>query len=292
MDGGGKSQPRAYGTSRVATSQTPLSAPSPGSLVLNHSRHLEHFVAAVAAATLGLLLSAATANADMLPKRGQSFRFRYDIPPVAVSGGTVLVCQDAACTSSKSLDEYPWHPWFRCTADGCSGYGVPGPYNKLVITFADRVRESNVVAQPGESQFLVAVKADRLDASWAPTWRLFGFWDFVLFPLALLVVLAIELTVAYVYFRLTRTPRLLREVAAANVLTLFVVWFPLRLLDLTTAGYAIVAETFAVVCEAAILYYAGRAKGFAPKHAAALSLLMNAASFLIGLRLDFFAFIR
>jgi hypothetical protein len=168
---------------------------------------------------------------------------------------------------------------------------VPGPYNKLVVTFADRIRESNVVAQRGfESEFVVNVESDRLVASRAPKSTSFGFWDFVLFPLALLVVVAIELVVAYGYFRVTGTPLLLRAVAAANVLTLFVIWFPLRFLDLTTVGYAVVAETFAVVCEAAILYYAGRGMGLALKHAVAVSVLMNAASFVVGLRLGFFPF--
>ena len=119
-----------------------------------------------------------------------------------------------------------------------------------------------------------------------------GFWP------ALAVTLAVETTVAAGYLAALGLPwRLLAFVPPASLLTLPFVWFAFPLLPLPDVWVIASAEAFAVVVEAIFLFLApawrawpgsaavggAAASRLTPAQALALSLIMNAASFALGL---------
>jgi hypothetical protein len=102
----------------------------------------------------------------------------------------------------------------------------------------------------------------------------------LLFFVALVSTLFLELLTAAVFVFVTKSRwRLLIYVAAANIISLPVVWFLFPALALSLMLILILAELFAVLFEASVLHLFGK---LSPKRALLLSVLMNAASFLLG----------
>jgi hypothetical protein len=73
-------------------------------------------------------------------------------------------------------------------------------------------------------------------------------------------------------------------VPLGSALTIPIVWFVFPLLPLSSGWVVSLSEAFAVAFEAGLIYLATR-RATSLRHAAALSLLMNGTSFLVGLLL-------
>jgi hypothetical protein len=229
---------------------------------------------------LALLLPLA-AQADAGPKPGMKFTFRFQGQPVAILSGQLIECDDAACTKGEPLPEIGPQR-MRCEGTECSviAYGFKD-YHKLVIQFADRTRESNVFSKRAyNAAFDVTVTETSLTVRERPGLNMCC----PCFPAALLTIFA-ELGVAALYVSLFRLPTtLLRWVPLASLLTLPLVWFVFPRLPAPAGSIIIAAEVCAVGAEAILLYALARRK--VPwRHAAALSLAMNAVSFAAGLAL-------
>jgi hypothetical protein len=106
---------------------------------------------------------------------------------------------------------------------------------------------------------------------------------------ALAFTLAVEFVVALGWRAAFRLPwRLLAFVPLASLLSLPLVWFVFPLLPLPDTWVIALSELFAFSFEAVFLYLAAnwratRSGRLPAAHAVALSLAMNAASFLLGL---------
>src|SRR5690606_18394080 len=79
------------------------------------------------AGTLLLALVALPARADTGPKPSAEFDFEFEFdPPVPIRDGELLICDDAACTRSRPLEEIGPQE-FTCSATRCwsdaYGYG-------------------------------------------------------------------------------------------------------------------------------------------------------------------------
>ena len=111
-----------------------------------------------------------------------------------------------------------------------------------------------------------------------------GYWRRMLgFGAALALTLATETAVAFMYRAVFRLPwLLLLWVPLASLLTLPFVWLAFPRLPLPDIWVIALAELFVVVIEACCLYLAPRQR-LRLAHAVALSLVMNSASFLLGL---------
>lgn len=222
------------------------------------------------------------ARADIGPKPTMDFRFEYEIDPVSIVEGQLLECEDETCADGKPLETLGPQR-FTCTESDCSStaYGYAA-YHKLVITFADRVRESNVFAKRAfDATFKVTVSETGLRVE-----EIGGGGDGVgggrCFS-GLLFTLALETLVASAYLRLFGLPRAaLVWVVLGSVLSLPVVWFGFPHLALPGGLVVGLSEAFAVLFEAGLIYLAVR-RSMPFKHAAALSLAMNGVSFLFGL---------
>jgi hypothetical protein len=242
---------------------------------LNPVRRLLPFTIAL------LLLPTAVVHADIGPKPTMEFTFEYEIEPVSIVSGQLIQCDDEACTTGDPLEQVGPQE-FSCGEQSCysMAYGY-SDYNKLVITFTDKVRESNVFTKrASEATFKVTVSESALLVEEVGS----GIGNLGCCS-GLGATIAIEIVVAIIYLAAFHLPRTaLGCVPVSSILTLPVVWFVFPNLGLSN-GWAIgLAEGFAVLFEAGFIYLVLR-KTIPLKHAAALSLAMNGISFLVGLAL-------
>lgn len=225
------------------------------------------------------LLPVLPVRADVGPKPGMRFLFEYSIPPVDIVSAELIECEDAGCESSKPLEKLG-PQGIRCEARECTStaYGY-APYHRLVVTFTDRTRQSNIFTKKAFSAvFTVTVSESGLEVKETRAGRL-------PFCSGLAATLLIETLAAGVFLTAFRLPRLVLGWAPlASLFTLPLVWFVFPLLPLSTGWLTGLSETGAVALEAGFLaLVAGRALSL--RQAAALSLVMNAASFAVGVLL-------
>jgi hypothetical protein len=232
-------------------------------------------------AAVAALLPLVTARADAGPKPTADFEFEYQIDPVDIVDGQLIECEDETCETGNPLEQLGPQR-FECTLTSCSSmaYGY-ADYMKLVITFTDRVRESNVFVKKA---FSATYKVTVLESSLQVEEKARQVVPITCCP-AMAATIALELLIATIYvnvFHLSRT--ILSWVPLASALTLPVVWFGFPLLPLSAGWVVGLSETFAVAFEGGLIYLVTR-RTTSLRHIAALSLLMNGASFLIGLLL-------
>ncbi|MBE9507390.1 MAG: hypothetical protein IMY86_05015 [Chloroflexi bacterium] len=228
------------------------------------------------------LFPAASARADIGRKPSMEFFFEYQIDPVDIVAGQLLECDDEECETGEPLESVgPQH--FTCTENACSSmaYGY-APHHKLIIEFTDRTRESNVFAkQAFEATYKVTVSESALlvEEVRGGGGGVRGCCSGLLFTLVL------ETIVAGIYLSLFGLPRVvLGWVPLSSVLSLPVVWFVFPRLAFPAGWVVGLSEAFAVAFETGLIYLATR-RTMSLKHVAVLSVVMNAASFLLGLLL-------
>jgi hypothetical protein len=228
-----------------------------------------------------LLLPTAIVHADVGRKPTMEFAFEYESDPVSIVEGQLLQCEDEECTTGRPLEQVG-PQYFSCDENSCSSmaYGY-ADYNKLIVTFTDKVRESNVFTKKAsEATFRVTVSGSALLVE-----EVGGGIRGLGCCSGLGATIAIEIVAAIVYLAAFHLPRTaLGWVPLSSALTLPVVWFVFPNLGLPALWAIGLAEGFAVLFEAGFIYLALR-RTISLKHAAALSLVMNGASFLIGLAL-------
>jgi hypothetical protein len=230
-----------------------------------------------------LLLSAAPASADIGPKPSMQFKFEYEIPFTPILSGQQIECEDEACSRGQPLEELG-PQGFICSENECSSLAYSySDYHKLVIEFADGVRESNVFTKKAFSAgYTVTVTEDALIVKENfSLGSLFG--RNCLCCSGFLTTLGVETLVASMFLAAFQLPRtVLGFVPIASLITLPLVWFAFPLLPLP-AGWVIAGSEFAaVLLEAGFIFFAAfRRIPF--RQLLLLSLVMNAISFGIGL---------
>jgi hypothetical protein len=229
-----------------------------------------------------LLLPVTTARADIGQKPTMDFSFEYQIDPVDIVEGQLIECEDANCENGRPLEQIgPQH--FTCMATSCSSMAYSyADYHKLIVTFADRTRESNVFSSEAyEAAFKVIVLESSLQVEEVRK----GIGVGRCCP-ALAATIALEVAVAIIYLGAFRLPRaILGWVGLSSILTLPIVQFVFPRLPLPGGWIVGLSEGFAVLFEAGLIYLAAR-RAMPLKHAAALSLVMNGVSFAVGLLLS------
>jgi hypothetical protein len=229
------------------------------------------------------LLPTHTVRADIGPKESMDFAFHYQIETVPIIDGQLLECTDPTCKTNEPFR----YGYFKCDASKCASwpYAISyTKYQKLVITFEDKTRESNVFTKVGfGAQYIVTVKDKslRVQEVFAPT-SFFNPIAVILFVPAVALTLLAELTVAILYFKIAKFSISPWLVVWANFLSLPVVWFLSPILQLVDSVTVILAELFAIVFEAVFLYLTAKKKGLSLRHAGMLSFIMNMASLALG----------
>ena len=239
--------------------------------------------------TLVLLLSLPNtiAHADSGPKPVMAFILVYSTPSVSVKDAQLYFCESEACASPE-LVSGPFH----CSDTKCQyNYGGQAFY-KLVITFDDKVRESNVFEKRGFiSNFQVDVNENNLYVEQTnislPYDISVRFGSFVG---ALIITLAIELPLAGFFLKKWNLPRKWRTLLYVNLITLPFVWFFFPFVFPETVMVIGFGEIFAFLAEAFLYTLAFQKDGMTRRQAITLSLIANAGSFLIPLCLLFVFF--
>ncbi len=231
---------------------------------------------ALAVVVLGSLAS--PARADTGPKPSLEFEFHFDGDPVPIVDGQLLICDSDDCSRSHPLEELGPQQ-FTCNTTRCwsDAYGY-GARLKLVVEFEDRTRQSNVFRKEGfNARYSVQVRAATLEVTEIE--QRFN-EDFV--P-ALAVTLIVE-TITAGLITLTLRPRryYLFLIPLASIATLPIAWFVFPAIGLYDFLTVILAEVFIVWFEAIALRLALRRR-ITPELALAYSLVINLASFVVGL---------
>jgi hypothetical protein len=236
--------------------------------------------------TLLVILTDFPSRADIGPKPSMDFKLDYEISEEGLVDGKLLLCEDENCSTFVVFQG----PFF-CDANGCNSYALWGEaeeyveYHKLVLTFQDGVRESNVFTKRAHSaKYTVIVRQDGLEVAENHFAAIFSPYLLLCFSGALFSTLSIEVVTAYVYLRLTKIKlRMLAWVALANCISLTIIWIPFaQQIETVEVVFIVIAETFALLFEAAVLFVFGRKLGLTALQAFVLSLLMNTASFTVG----------
>lgn len=240
-------------------------------------------------ASVLVLLPAVPAYADVGPKPSMVFRFTYEIPQVAITVAQQIECKEPTCSDGAPLEEIgPQRFWCEDSECRSTAYGY-AYYHRLVITFADGVtRESTVFATQGRGgNFVVTVTRDALlvQTEEPLAWLFQSLRNAVGCLPGWSLTLVIETLIAGMLATALGMPRaLVAVVPVASLVTLPVVWFVFPQLALPWVAIVGLSELFAVVFEGGIIY-AFTHWTLPLRQVALLSLLMNGASFAVGLLL-------
>ncbi|HVO71939.1 MAG TPA: hypothetical protein VMT24_17945 [Aggregatilineaceae bacterium] len=214
--------------------------------------------------------------------------------PVAVVSVELVECDDSACASGKPQQVGPQR--IACDVTRCTSraYGY-STYQKLIITFADRTRASNVFTKRAfyasytitVTDTALQVEEDMLAAF--GNFALVGGTQGNVFLPSVLLTIIVETLVAGAYLLISHQPRrVLLWVPVVNLITVPVVWLLVRSPVLTdSTGFKLLgAEVGAVLIEALLLRLFSR-NALSLRHALTVSVLMNVMSFMAGYLLAF-----
>ena len=231
------------------------------------------------AMVLLLLIPAAEVRADAGPKPGLLFKFEYQVQGITLTGGDLLVCQQADCADGKPLME-AGPQRFRCDGQTCYTvlYGS-SPYYKLNLTFSDKTRASPVFTKVRyNAEYLVTVRANDLLVQ--ENTSIFGRDN--CFCGGLFLTLLLETLIAGLFTSTLGLSRaLVGWVPLASLFTLPAVWFGFPLLPVTPLLSTGLAEGFAVLAEAGLIYLVTQ-RTVPFRLVLLLSTVMNAVSFIAG----------
>ena len=235
---------------------------------------------------LVFIIPTAQVKADAGPKA--SLNFYFQSLSSKIQEGNLLICEDEIC---QNFHEYK--NGLQCTTNYCEAVASPldrfSEYYKIVITFSDGVRESNVFTKQGyNAQYEVYVEKDNLLVKEKLT--LLGFFNpFLLigFFVALNITATIEIGIAAIYTGLRKIKAsFLWHILLVNILSLPILWFVLSKIETESEIIFLgIGESFVIIFETVFLIFAGRKFGIPAKHAILLSIVANLASFIVGWRI-------
>ena len=245
--------------------------------------------------SIALLLSASTVYADIGPAPPtMDFTFGYQIPKTPIVNAQLLLCDDASCAQSEPFVDPPnWSgrpAILDCDGDTCwawaGGIGFKR-YHKLVVMFADKIRESNVFTKIAYgARYVVTVGENDLSVReiFSPDSLLLTFFSpfqYLCFIPASILTLISETAIAALYS--TRIKTLIKGAGWANIISLPIVWFVFPFVQLTFGWTFLLAELFAVVFEAGFLFSLNHRTGLSWRQASTVSVLMNVGSVIVGI---------
>jgi len=235
----------------------------------------------IIAILLAIILLSFPVYADLGPKPQMTFNLIYQTSSsVELLGGQQIQCEDKDCVESHPLEPLgPQH--FECGSNQCQSmaYGYSS-YQKLILNFSDKVRESNIfAATPSYNEkYNVLVTDSGLVVENPNTFTSSGLP--VSFIESLIITLILEVFVGYVFvYSIKNYKRILASIVAANIISLTLLW--LAVISSFSFLVVIVAEVSVTVFEA-LFVFALNKKMITLKNAFVMSVVMNLASFIIG----------
>ncbi len=258
-----------------------------------NQRSFKYFKKTFLILLLLFLIAPLIAKADLGPKPSMDFNFIFKIsPPVNVIDGQQIVCQDKECHSSQVLmDSGP--AGFRCQNNHCHSiaYGYNGEYNKLILRFSDKTRESNIFKNEAFSSIYdVTVDSDKLTVIGRTPF--FQKNDIAGFIRSFFLTLIVELIAGLIFLINSRLPkRILTAIFLGNCVTLPLIWFVMpKLFGFLYQDFSIIAtiisEAIVIIIETFVIFLIFK-KHINWRAALKLSLTINIISWLVGGAIEF-----
>ena len=238
------------------------------------------------ARTFSLCIPLTHVLADTGPNPKMDFEIQYNIASVSVESAKLMLCDDLDCKASQEVLGPFW-----CDQNSCSYRYGGNAYYKLVITYSDRPRESNVFQKSRyNSSYTVIVNQDGLQVT--ENWSGLPYEpgsQIKVFLIALAITFPIEMSVAWVFLKMRKKPFKAIIIITANLITLPIVWFVFPFIRLDGFAVIFLGELFALLFEA--WYIQRNYEDISYITSFWLSLSMNLASFLIPALLFLMGFI-
>lgn len=235
-------------------------------------------------AVLLLSLLLPIASADICPRGTVQFNLIYEtFDPVTLIDSRLLGYEDEQYL--REIEFYGFER-FECAQNECRSSVFPKQYNRLIINFSDRQRQSDVFSITSYgTEFDVHVTDSELIVEETTPILVVVFYampDFVLF---LMMTIILELIITLIFVAVFDKPmKVVAAVLIANLISFPAFWQFMAYSP--ESGNFLILEAFVVVFEGFFIYYF--MKKVIPIHRSlALSLVINLGSFLSGLTLMF-----
>lgn len=263
---------------------------------------------------LSLLLIPALSKADLGPKPTMEFYFENVPKGVSIITGKMFECTDSECKNKTPFREMGPQRFNCNTPEAGSGcfsmsYGYE-PYHQIVITFSDKVRESNVFNSEGmESYYSVDVRKNdlvvkesgleiagkKIDATQNKFIEIFTKRDIdinyqliLIFSLVLTIILEVIIVIVYGLIkkilpnhRYGYPKKLIIWVSLINLISLPLFWLLARFITFDFRLFTIIAEIIIILFEAWFIIKVTHQESMW-KEILLLSLVMNIVSFSVG----------
>jgi hypothetical protein len=221
------------------------------------------------------------ALADMGPKPTMKFIFVGLPDNIKVIDGQQLQCKDKDCVNFEPLKQYG-PQGFYCNLTSCSSlaYGYSN-YHKLIISFSDKERESNIFKKESlNSVYEVKINSGNT-LSIVDVTSFTKLLPAVDFKMAFATTIIIELLVSSIYLLINKlSKKLLLWVLLVNIITIPSFWLLSNYFNFQFFPY-IISECAIIIFEAVLLKLLGR-KYLDWKNALLMSFIMNLISIITG----------
>jgi hypothetical protein len=227
---------------------------------------------------LALLLP--IASADVGPKGTVQFNLIYETSePVTLIDYRITGYKDEQCISEIELRNFKQ---FECAQKECRASIFPGRYNRLILNFSDRERQSGVfnISNYG-TEFDVRVTDSELIVEDATPISVVIFYAMPDFTLLFTLNILIELIISLIFIAVLNKPmKVIAAVIIANLISFPVLWQLLAF----DAEFLLLFEALIVLFEGLFIYYFMK-KVIPIYQSLTLSLILNICSFIFGMLL-------
>ena len=231
-------------------------------------------------AILFLSLLLPIASADSGPKGAVQFNLIYETSePVTLIDYRITGYEDEQCISETDLRNFKQ---FECAQKECRARLFPGRYNRLILNFSDRERQSEVfnISNYG-AEFDVRVTDSELIVEDATPISVLIFYAMPDFALLFTLNILLELIISLIFIAVLNKPmKVIAAVIIANLISFPVLWQLLAF----DAEFLLIFEALIVLFEGLFIYYFMK-KVIPIYQSLTLSLILNICSFIFGMLL-------
>ncbi len=231
-------------------------------------------------AILLLALLLPIASADVGPKGTVQFNLIYEISePVTIIDSRLIKYEDEQCLNETELRRFER---FECAQKECRASIFPGRYNRLILNFSDRDRQSEVfdISNYG-AEFDVRVTDSELIVEDATPISVLIFYAMPDFTLLFTLNILLELIISLIFIAVLNKPmKVIAAVIIANLISFPVLWQLLAFDD----EFLLLFEALIVLFEGLFIYYFMK-KVIPIYQSLTLSLILNICSFIFGMLL-------
>ncbi len=231
-------------------------------------------------AILLLALLLPIASADVGPKGTVQFNLIYEISePVTIIDSRLIKYEDEQCLNETELRRFER---FECAQKECRASIFPGRYNRLILNFSDRDRQSEVfdISNYG-AEFDVRVTDSELIVEDATPISVLIFYAMPDFTLLFTLNILLELIISLIFIAVLNKPmKVIAAVIIANLISFPGLWQLLAFDD----EFLLLFEALIVLFEGLFIYYFMK-KVIPIYQSLTLSLILNICSFIFGMLL-------